>query len=136
MSFLSFLPVIDKVLDRVLPDKGKRDEAKLKLLEMQQKGELAELDALVKSDAGQAAVNLEEAKSESLFKSGWRPGFGWLGVAGLGYQVILHPMLVWIATIEQIPVPPPLDIADLMTIVTGMLGLGAMRSHDKKHGVA
>lgn len=135
MSFLAFLPVVEKILDRILPDKTKRDEARITILGMQQAGEFKELDSLVASDKNQSDVNLEEAKSESLFKSGWRPGFGWLGVIGMGYQIIVHPLVVWYCSVEGIPPPPALDVSDLITIVTGMLGLGAMRSHDKKHGV-
>ena len=31
--------------------------------------------------------------------------------------------------------PPVLDTGALFSIVTGMLGIGVMRSHDKRHGV-
>jgi len=135
MSFLAFLPVVDKLLERILPDKAKRDEAKLKLLEMQQAGELKELDSLVASDAGQTAVNVEEAKSESLFKSGWRPAAGWICVSALLYAGLGKALLTWFSLMADVPPPPAIDTTELVTMLFGLLGLGAYRSHDKKHGV-
>ena len=41
-----------------------------------------ELNALQSSDTGQDATNAEEAKSTSLFVSGWRPFVGWVCAIG------------------------------------------------------
>jgi len=124
------------VLDRVLPDKAARDEAKLKLLELQQAGEFKQIDALVSGDQGQVSINVEEAKSDNLFKSGWRPFIGWVCGSSLAYQYIGHPMLEWFAAMNNVAGPPKLDLADLITILLGMLGLGAYRTFEKKNGVA
>lgn len=135
MNFLSIFPVIDKLLERILPDKAKRDEAKLKLLEMQQAGEFRDLESLDSSDKNQTQVNVEEAKSESLFKSGWRPAAAWICVVGLLYAGIGRALLSWASAFLGIPVPPAIDTTELITMLFGLLGLGAYRSHDKKHGV-
>lgn len=91
----------------------------------------------------QIETNKEEAKHSSLFVAGWRPFIGWVGGFSLAYAAIIHPLLIWIfsvlAATGVIPtdvVPPPyIDSGLLMPVVTGMLGIGAMRSYDKKSGV-
>jgi len=93
-GLLSLLP---EVLDKVLPDKAKADEAKIRLLELAQKGELAVLDADLKLAIGQMEINKEEAKTDA-FRGGWRPAAGWVCVFGLGYQFILSPILPWLLT--------------------------------------
>ena len=134
-GILAFLPIIDKIFDRIIPDKAKRDEAKLKVLEMNQAGEFKEIDTLIASDTNQAKINEEEAKSDSLFKSGWRPGVGWLCVIGFGYTVF-RPLLVWVSGIYDLnSIPPALDTTEIAQILFGMLGLGAYRTFEKHKGV-
>lgn len=43
MSLLAFIPLITSVLDKVLPDPAVKEEAKLKVLELAQNGELAKM---------------------------------------------------------------------------------------------
>ncbi|MBI1202597.1 MAG: hypothetical protein GC182_08815 [Rhodopseudomonas sp.] len=89
------------------------------------------LGALAGSDKAQAATNTAEAASPFFFVAGWRPAVGWICVVGLAYQFALFPFLVWISDISKIAAPPPLDISQLMTLLTGMLGLAVVRSYDK-----
>jgi hypothetical protein len=72
------------VFDKVFPDPEKANEAKLKLMEMAQKGELEEL-------AARASIIKTEASSEHWIVSAWRPilmlTFGALIVARwMGYS--------------------------------------------------
>lgn len=60
------LEVGGKLIDRLWPDPTQRDQAKLQLLEMAQKGELAELSA-------RAGIVQAEAASSNWLASGWRP---------------------------------------------------------------
>ena len=55
-----------QLIDRLWPDPDKRDQAKLALMEMAQKGELAEL-------AGRAEIVKTEADSEHWLAANWRP---------------------------------------------------------------
>ena len=83
----------------------------------------------------QSAVNLAEASNPKLFVSGWRPAAGWVCVLGLLYSVFLRPMISWLATIWRFgAVPPVIDDVILMQLLFGMLGLGALRSYDKRQG--
>ena len=66
MSLVAALPLVGKVLDRILPDKAQREAAKLQLAELEQSGELAEISA-------KANVIMAEAKGESWLQRNWRP---------------------------------------------------------------
>jgi hypothetical protein len=127
-----------KLLDKFIADPKQKDEAKLKLLEMTQNGDLAVLAAETKLLEGQLDINKEEAKSASLFVSGWRPAIGWCCGLALLYAAILEPMLrfgavVWFDYTGAFPV---IDTNLTMQILLGMLGLAGMRSYEKKAGVA
>lgn len=124
------LDIGGRLIDRLWPDPTERDAAKLKLLELQQSGELAQM-------TGQLDINKVEAGSTSILVSGWRPAIGWICGAGLGIQFIVNPIATWIAALAGHPIAfPVLDLGTLLTLLFGMLGLGAMRSIDKKNGVA
>ena len=60
------LNVGSKIIDRLWPDPAQRDAAKLALLEMTQKGELAEF-------TGRAEIVKTEAASEHWLAANWRP---------------------------------------------------------------
>jgi hypothetical protein len=87
MSLLSFLPIVGDVLDKIIPDPKAQAEAKVKLMELAQKGEFAEMNA-------RADIIKAEASSESWLAQSWRPimmlTFGalivarWLGYAAPG----------------------------------------------------
>jgi len=128
-----------KIIDRVFPDKEQADKAKLALFEMQQRGELAHLDAEVKLGEAQAQINAVEAASDSKFKSWWRPALGWVCVFGLGYQFLVRPLVILALVVANVQADYSvfdLDVATLATILFGMLGLGYYRTIEKKSGVA
>lgn len=130
------IPILGSLFDKIIPDPEKAAEAKLKALELAQKGELAVLDADVKMALGQMEINKEEAKTD-IFRGGWRPAVGWSCVAGLVYQFFVMPLLPWIATVAGFSVPPlpAIDNETLMVLLTGMLGLGGLRSFEKVKGL-
>lgn len=130
------IPALGTLIDKIFPDANAAAEAKLKLFEMQQKGELATLDAELKMALGQIDVNKAEATNSSVFVSGWRPAVGWVCVIGLIYTFIAFPLLVWGSSVYKIPSPPPLDLGTLITLLGGMLGLGGLRTVEKINGVA
>ena len=124
------------LIDRLWPDPAKAEEAKLKLLEMQQTGELAQLAAETSLAQAQIAVNVEEAKSASLLVSGWRPMCGWCGAFGLAYASILEPLARFAAQVGfgYAGVFPVIDTTITMQVLFGILGLGAFRSVEKVKG--
>lgn len=81
----------------------------------------------------QIDVNIEEAKSSNLFVSGWRPFIGWVCGLAFAWQFLGLPIFLYINAALGSPVTAPVfDITSMMTVLMGMLGLGAMRSYDKK----
>lgn len=94
--------------------------------------------------ATQVEVNKVEAASTSLWVSGWRPAVGWVGVMAMLYQFVAYPVLVWGWSAAQaaqwvpptLTAPPMLDTDALWVILTGILGIGGMRSAEKVKGVA
>ncbi len=129
-------PLLGKLFDQIFPDQAAAGAAKLKVLEMQQNGDLAVLDADLQIALSQAGINAEEAKSPSLLVSGWRPAIGWVCGAGLAYAYLIYPLLVWwAAAYRPAFVPPALVVDHLMELVTAMLGLGGLRTYEKLKGV-
>jgi hypothetical protein len=137
MNFLTLLPFFGTLLDRLLPDPAANAAAKLKLLEMQQSGDLAKLAADTDLAKGQLAINQVEAASTRLFVAGWRPFIGWICGFVLGFKYIGGPLLVMVSQAAGHPVTPPdLGLTDLLPVLGAMLGLGTMRTVEKVQGVA
>ena len=133
----ALIPVIGTVLEKVLPDPQASADAKIKLMELAQKGELAILDAETKLALGQLEVNKVEAGTD-MFRGGWRPATGWACVFGLVYQFLLQPVLPWLVAVcgGSVPPLPPSDNETLMVLLTGMLGLGGLRTFERIKGKA
>lgn len=129
------IPLVSSLIDKLLPDPNQAAEAKLKALDLAQKGELAVLDADLKLALGQMEINKAEATTDT-FRGGWRPSVGWICVAGLAYQFLVQPLLPWFAAVAgaQVPPLPAIDNETLMVLLTGMLGLGGLRTFEKTRG--
>jgi hypothetical protein len=134
------IEIVKQVIDRVVPDREGREKAKqdfeLELLKRRQEI----IAATQASDAGQVEINKVEAAAPDLFRGGWRPFVGWVCGFAVAYQFLGRPLLTWLSPlligIADIPPPPPLDMADLIFLLGGMLGLGTLRTVEKKSGVA
>lgn len=131
----AIIPAVAQLLDKLIPDPQAAAEAKLKAIEMAQRGELAQLDAEMRLALGQLEVNKAEASTD-VFRGGWRPFVGWTCGGGLFYQIIARPLLEWASTINGWAVPPALDMETLLTLLFGMLGLGAYRTAERIKGKA
>ena len=99
--------------------------------------EKQELAAAVMVVQGQIDTNKEEAKSPSVFVSGWRPFIGWVcGVACAWNWIGLKVALFIAAYLGKNLNITPADITEMMPVLLGMLGLGGMRTVEKIQGVA
>lgn len=132
------LGIGSKIIDRVFPDPTQKAAAQLELFKLQQSGELAQLAADTDLAKGQLNVNAEEAKSSSIFVAGWRPFIGWVCGLAFAMNFIIGPLatFTYAAYVGKALLWPTLDITTIMPVLLGMLGLGAMRSYDKKQGTA
>lgn len=117
------------ILDRFIPDPTKKQEAEMELIRMAADGELKQVLA-------QLEINAREAVNPSVWVSGWRPAFGWVGALGFLYATVLQPVAVWYGASHGWPEPPAVNIDLLWTVVTGLLGIGGLRSMEKVKGVA
>ena len=128
----ALITLLPGLLDKLLPDKGAADAAKLELLRLVQTGEIAQLQADTATATGQAEVNKVEAASNRLFVAGWRPFVGWTCGAAMAFKYVGGPLLVMLAQLTgQAITLPAIEAAELLPILLGMLGLGAMRTAEK-----
>ena len=132
-GLLALIPLIGDVLDKVLPDAQASANAKLELMRIAQAGELAQLNADTSLALGQIETNKAEAQSGRAAAL-WRPGAGWVCVAGMFYTFLAQPLLAWLSAIQGWPVPPIINTDTLLFLVTGMLGLGGYRSIERIKG--
>jgi hypothetical protein len=115
------------IIDRLFPDPAAKAAAELELLKMTQDGDLKQI-------LGQLEINAKEAAHPSIFVAGWRPFFGWAGGVGFIYATIGQPLMAWLAQIKGWPMPPSINIDLLWVVVTGLLGIGTLRSVEKVKG--
>lgn len=115
-----------KIIDKFVPDPVEKQKAESDLR-----------NSLLQWDQSQNIVNQEEAKSSSLFVSGWRPAIGWVCSLALLYQYLLLPFIMWGCIIfnVSIPKPPTLD-ETLWQLMFGLLGMGGLRTYEKIKNVA
>lgn len=123
------LEVGKTLIDRFFPDKEKAAEAEREFLKMAIQGELTQTIA-------QLEINAKEAAHPSIWVAGWRPFFGWIGGLGFLYSVVVQPALVWYGVAHGWPTPPEVNMDLLWVVITGMLGIGGLRTVEKIKQVA
>ena len=134
--FTGFKDLIQGIGDMIrghkIIDEEKMVELQVKLAELEMKGRELEQAIML----AQARINEIEAASPKLFVSGWRPATGWLCVTGLAWQIFVWPLWVWAARLFRVVEPPSIEVAILVTLLIGMLGLGTLRTVEKTKDVA
>ena len=83
---------------------------------------------------GQLEINKAEAGHKSIFVAGWRPFIGWICGIAMAYNFILRDLIIF--AMGKDFVPPALQMDHLMTVLMGMLGLGAFRTYEKIKNVS
>lgn len=123
-------PIIGPLIDRI-PDPNERARAK-EAVEAQM------MSAMTSLVQGQLTINQKEAEHGSIFVAGWRPAIGWICGSALGWNYIIQPIITWVGFINGVDMAdaPRLDTGELTTILLGMLGLGGLRTYEKRLGVA
>lgn len=132
MNPLLITPILEigkTLIDRFFPDKEKAREAEVLFLQMAAEGELKQVIA-------QLEINAREAAHPSVWVSGWRPFFGWGSGAAFLYATIAQPLLAWWSSIRGWPAPPTLNMDLAWAVITGMLGIGGLRTFEKSKGVS
>ena len=77
------------------------------------------------------------AQHRSLFVAGWRPFLGWCLSFALAWHFIFAPFIIFVCAFAGMEIPdlPYFDMESLMTVLLGMLGLGGLRTFEKKSGL-
>lgn len=119
MNILSAVPILGEIIDKVIPDKDKREEYKYRLEVIAKQGD-------IDNQLAQIAVNLADARSGNWFQSNWRPAIGWTCMLGLGNAVLVVPYIA-----SATPVPTGL----LLSVLGALLGIGGLRTFEKLKGV-
>ena len=132
-AFLSLIDPVAKIIERVIPDKAASDAAKAQLLQSEISGDFQNALAQIQDNATEAA-------NSHVFVSGWRPFVGWACGFAFVYAFIVQPfaqlgLVVFHAHFDP-ALLPKLDLSEMMPVLLGMLGLGAMRSFDKTQGTS
>jgi hypothetical protein len=126
----SILPIASTVIDRVVPDKNAQAKAKQAL-------EKALVDAEVAGQLGQLEINKIEAGSRTVFVAAWRPFIGWVCGFGMAYAYVVQPILTFaLAQAGYLIELPRVELAAMMPVLMGMLGLGGLRSFEKFKGLS
>lgn len=126
----ALLPVASTVIDKVIPDKEAAEKAKREM-------QLELVNNINEIAKAQIEVNKTEAAHRNVFVAGWRPFIGWVCGAAFAYHFVLQPILIFALTAAGITVAlPSFDMGALMTVLTGMLGLGGLRTFEKMKGTA
>lgn len=113
------------LLDKFIEDKDKKNAIAFELSTMAEK----HAQELAKA---QIEVNKAEAQHRSLFVSGWRPAVGWTCCIGLASNYLFIPLANFTLALADSTIEIPiLDMATMMPVLMGMLGLGAMRTVEK-----
>jgi len=125
----SVLSIGSTILDRVIPDVNAREKAKQELAKA-----ISEQDFQLA--LGQIQINQEEAKSENIFKSGWRPSIGWACSLTFILNFVLFPIVnYFLMMFGHAAILIPFDTNTLMTVLGGLLGIGGLRTIEKIKGV-
>jgi hypothetical protein len=105
------------VINKVWPDKTEAEKQ--------------QLAAAVQLVQGQLEINKVEAASSSVFVSGWRPFIGWVCGTACAWNWIGLPILRM-----YVPDLTPANLTEMMPVLMGLLGLGALRTVEKINNVA
>lgn len=124
----TFGPLLNRLVD-LIPDPAERAKQAAAL-----EKEIRDADQAI--IMAQNATNLEEAKSDSIFVSGWRPFVGWILAATLAWQLLISQMIAFILnSFGYDPKLPVLDGSYISMLLIPLLGLGVARTYEKSQGI-
>ena len=114
----SLVEPVTGLLDKFIEDKDQKAKLAHELATMADKHAQALALAQIK-------VNQEEAKG-NWFQSSWRPLIGWICGLSLAINYLISPICAGFGILI-----PQADMAVMMPLLLGMLGIAGMRSVDK-----
>jgi hypothetical protein len=128
------------LIARIWPDPAQQAEAQQRLLELQQKGELVQIEAALQVQLAQIEVNKLDAQG-NWFQRGWRPCIGWTCALALFFYYVPYMIaatVLWVMQVldtNTLVARPDLGVADLLGLTFSLLGMSGLRSFEKLKGV-
>lgn len=118
--------LVNTVVSRLWPDKTEVEKQQLQLA-------LQESLQEFQLQQGQMQVNQAEASSGNKFASSWRPLAAYVCIVIMMFTYLIEPWTIWICKIHGVEVPPfpDMNASDMMNVLMGLLGLGAMRTVER-----
>jgi len=117
------------IIDNLHTSEEEKNNAKIKLKEIE-----------AQINKAQSDINLADAQSTAggisgMLQRSWRPLIGMSCALAIMFEYVIKPFLMFfLATfhIETLPLPE-MDMGTLMPLVMSLLGMGALRSYEKKN---
>lgn len=128
--FTSLFGAIGSIFTSYQERKKAETQAKVDIIKAQTSIKLAQLG----NDAGQIDINKIQASSNSFFAYGPRPAAMWICVIAVAYHFLFLPFANDISVAMGYKLHfTILNIQDILALLGGLLGLGTMRSFDKRN---
>ena len=112
---------VASAIDRFVETDEEKAAAQLLLMKVQQE-----------PDKWQAEINKIEAGHRSMFVAGWRPAIGWICATALFWGWIVGPTVQFFYANKTLP---GIELGQAISLIMALLGMGALRSYEKKHSL-
>lgn len=119
----TLIPAVTSLLDKFIPDTAEKARLAHEIATLSERH--AQEIALA-----QIEVNKSEAASGDWFRAGWRPSIGYICAGGFAVNFLISPIAAGFGVVI-----PQADTSTMMPVLLGMLGLGGLRTYEKKTGV-
>ena len=132
MDPISIISAAWGIISKFIPDEKVKAQTQEALLKLSHEQAMALISQESLTRGGQIEINKVEAEADSLFKSGWRPLVGWICGIIFGFTYLILPIVqlgFYMFGHAEFPV---INTAEVMSVLGGLLGLGALRTYDKK----
>lgn len=121
----SLIEPVSSLLDKAIPDKDLKAKLAHEIATMAERHTHDQVKA-------QLEINKTEATHASMFVAGWRPACGWVCVLGMAGNFLVIPFAnMTLNLLETGVAVPMIDLATMLPVLMGMLGLGGLRSFEK-----
>ena len=137
LLFGPIFEIIKQVLGGLGLDPAIKEKAQAQALDVLTNGTFDQRAAQAVALA-QIGVNTADASGQSAMQRNGRPFILWVCGVAMAWDTIARPLLTFGAAWAGHPVPelPNLSTEQLYAILSGILGLGALRTVDKMKGAA
>ena len=120
----ALIPAVTTLLDKFIPDTAEKARLAHEIATMSERHAQELMLA-------QIEVNKNESNSGDAFRAGWRPTIGYICAGGFTVNFLVSPIAAGFGVAI-----PQADTSTMMPILLGMLGLGGLRTYEKKTGVS